>query len=109
MFDLCSVDSFKRVEKWIEEVKNYNKGAYLVIVGNKADVKPYTVDIDEITEYSKQRNLKFFLTSAYTGEGIAEVFQHVLEQVVKTTTKKRTRGNKLNLKTEVVKEKKSCC
>ena len=50
----------------------------IVLAGNKCDKENQRdVDLKEVLEYAKKQGIKHFSTSAKSGKGITEMFEHL--------------------------------
>ena len=84
VFSLESLDSFNKVNQWIEEIKENNSEEYiLVLVGNKSDLTPpRKVEKDIIEEYCKNNGIEnYFEVSSKNGENVNELFKTVVKQL----------------------------
>ena len=107
VYDITNARSFERVQKWIEEVRSYNKECEIVICGNKVDIKEVYedgVDKDKAKEYVVNKGIEHFYTSAKTGDGLEEVFDYISKKVVDNYEKenKGKSGNGFNKNKKVV-------
>lgn len=87
VFDLTDPSSFYAVKAWALEVDRYSGHPVTkVLVGNKADlagVRAVTREMAE--ELARTLNLRYFETSARTGEGVEEVFAEIAEGVARAS------------------------
>ena len=84
VFSLESLDSFNKVNQWIEEIKENNSEEYiLVLVGNKSDLTPpRKVEKGTIEEYCKNNGIEnYFEVSSKNGENVHELFKTVVKQL----------------------------
>jgi len=84
VFSLESLDSFNKVNQWIEEIKENNCEEYiLVLVGNKSDLTPTRkIEKEVIEQYCKNNGIEnYFEVSAKSGENIHELFKSVVRQL----------------------------
>ena len=84
VFSLESLDSFNKVNQWIQEIKENNSEEYiLVLVGNKSDLTPpRKVEKDIIEEYCKNNGIEnYFEVSSKNGENVHELFKTVVKQL----------------------------
>ncbi len=53
VYDITDVDSFKRMEQWMKELKTYlPEGTPILIVGNKCDLPNRQISIEDAEAYS---------------------------------------------------------
>lgn len=81
VYDVALSDTFKRVKKWIEELKAFNKNTVLAIAGNKVDLGKFDMDKEEVLQYVQEEGAKHFYTSAKTGEGLDEIFNYITQEI----------------------------
>ena len=83
VFSLDDENSFHNIDKSINEIKN-NKDIeqpIIILVGNKSDCQR-KISESEISEYYKNKNIiKYFETSAKTGENVHEMFEYVVKEL----------------------------
>jgi small GTP-binding protein len=76
-------NSFNHIQSWQEEIKRFCGNIPTVLFANKVDL----IDIDELDQSNIQnivnelKFLKYFLTSAKTGEGVQEAFDAIIEKL----------------------------
>ena len=120
VYDVSNEDTFKRVQKWVAELKTFNKNTVIALAGNKIDLKFHFENEKQISmKYIQEQNLKHFYTSAKTGEGLDEIFEYITKEIAEATI--NTNNLQSNLKTGVKKlqvrkagmpdnlEKEGCC
>ena len=76
VFSLDSLDSFNRVNQWIDEIKENNSEEYiLVLVGNKSDLtRPRKIEKEVIENYCKRNEIEnYFEASAKSGENVHKI------------------------------------
>ena len=71
MYDVTLKETFQKVEKWVEELKLFNKESEFVIAGNNSDLNKFDVDREEINEFAFNNKIPNFYTSTKSGEGIS--------------------------------------
>ncbi len=82
VFDLNRPSTLVNIHRWMNMAKQYVKRAFVFLVGNKKDL-PKTVDDELISQVIEELKkppfifLGYFETSALTGEGVIELFNHV--------------------------------
>ena len=82
VYDITDEASFKRVQDWVRELrKMLGDDICIAICGNKADMeKSRNVSAKEAAEYTASIGGTHHLTSAKTGQGIAEAFSELLKR-----------------------------
>jgi Ras-related protein Rab-11A len=83
VYDITRLDTFKRLDIWLKELKDYVRDDCVVIlIGNKADLA-HLVEVkkEDGLAYSKTHNLAFFETSALTSSNIQEAFDQLIQQI----------------------------
>jgi small GTP-binding protein len=83
VFDLTSRPSFESLESWLAEFTTLAQpGAAVVVVGNKIDLyangDPAHVSPEDGDRWAKDRNLRYFSTSARDGAGCNELVDHLM-------------------------------
>ena len=110
IFSVIDRNSFEKVAEWIDNIKEtvqiQTKSIYLI--GNKIDAPNREVLNEEAFEYAKMNNLKYFETSAKTGHGIKEVFNHLYQDIYHLQKELGLDKDNLDLKDRNNK-KTSCC
>ena len=74
--------SLEKISFWIKSIEdNVNmKEKSLILVGNKIDMKR-EISTEEGKNFAKEYNLKYFESSAKTGEGINESFNEIYKDI----------------------------
>lgn len=89
VFSLVSKLSFNSMREWIDDFQNVvGTDSLIVVAGNKVDLlgehqDDEIVSIDEAKRWAEDQGFKFFATSAFTGEGVSNMFQFVSEELVR--------------------------
>ena len=84
MYDVTDKNSFKNVRNWIKQIEaNADKSAKRVLVGHKCDEPGRVVTEEEGKKLAEEYNMVLFESSARTGENVGEVFNHLVEEMVK--------------------------
>ena len=82
MYDVTDKRSFNELNLFINNIKNYcNNNIKVVLVGNKCDSSDRVITEEEGKKFAEKYNIKFFETSAKTGQNINEVFQYISNEV----------------------------
>lgn len=77
LFDYAKPENFSHITKWIEETQHFitNKTIPIILIGNKIDISTDRADLkNQAQQLAEQHKFSFFETSAFTGEGIDELF-----------------------------------
>ena len=86
VFDLTNKDSFDELEGWLTTfITNSSPNPVIILIGNKKDLGDnIEVTEEEIQQFSDKHNLKYFSTSALTGDGVREMFDALIEMLPDT-------------------------
>jgi len=90
VFSLDDHESFQNIDGWIGLVSNIKTIKKFIIVGNKNDMPNKVVELSEIEEYQKTKNMDYVVTSAETKEGIEELKECIISSVVAVPLKSET-------------------
>ena len=107
VFDLTNRESFDSINKWIKDINDNvdSKKIKRVLVGNKIDLSDLRVITkEEAEEMAKSYEVKVYETSAKTNEGIGELMEGIVSEVVNEGNQKGK-----NIKLEKKNEEKSGC
>ena len=122
VYDITKRDSFSGssgVKTWIKDSEEY--GSFnSVLCGNKLDLeKNRKVNVDELKELGIKKKMEYFETSAKTGKNINEVFDKLVDVIIKSRSesdlinefgvKTKPRGETLTRKRAKEEPKKGCC
>jgi small GTP-binding protein len=77
--------TFETLGYWIKSIEEKCdiSRKVLILVGNKIDIENRTVKKEEALSFAKTNNIKYFETSAKSGDGIKEIFNLLFEEVYK--------------------------
>ena len=89
VFSVDQKSSLNKVDFWIKSIEeNVNREKkVLILAGNKIDVDEREVTNEEAVNYAKNRNIKYFETSAKTGYQIKEVFKELYSDIYQLNQK----------------------
>ena len=84
VYDQTDQESAEALSKWLEGFRATVKTpAYIAIAANKDDLENKCVDASKIESWASENGFHFFITSAKTGKGVTEMFQDLVEGVMK--------------------------
>ncbi|RMG35133.1 MAG: GTP-binding protein [Methanobacteriota archaeon] len=93
VFDLTRRETFENLDYWFSQLweASPKKSMVIAVLGNKNDLQDHTVKEDEVEQFFKrlrdtygleQELMKYYETSALTGENIEECFQFVSNAIL---------------------------
>ncbi len=80
MFDLTSTLTYKSLEFWHKEILKHCSDIPIVICGNKCEVLPRKIRMENIT-YARDHNLKYFDMSVKTKYNCDRILQFLQEKM----------------------------
>lgn len=84
VYDVTRKETFDSLGMWLQEVEQFSMGGgkevVKLLVGNKVD-QTRVVERSEADEWAKSRGMLFMEASAKTKEGVAQVFNEVVQKV----------------------------
>lgn len=93
-FDLTRKDSFDGVQKWIDDLEDYNANIPILIVGNKSDlIKEREVNNDDIEMFVKNK-YKYYDVSAKNGSNISLAFDKIRREIIEDIKRKEKKEEK---------------
>ena len=107
IFDVTNINSYENIKKWIIEIKEeISDKVSIVLIGNKIDnVNERKITKDQGEKLAGEIGVKFFETSAKTGEGINESVFFLVKKIFENDPEVKKKGNNLKNKNK----KKKCC
>ena len=123
VFSVDKAETLEKINYWLNFIDEHTnlKEKALILVGNKIDLPQREVSNEDGINFAKERNMKYFETSAKTGFGIREAFHQLYQDIYDLhlilDNKKEENDKKQNeniiIKKEDVKidkkKKKKCC
>ena len=107
IFDVTNINSYENIKKWIIEIKEeISDKVSIVLIGNKIDnVNGRKITREQGDKLAGEIGVKFFETSAKTGEGINESVFFLVKKIFENDPEVKNKGRNLNKKIK----KKKCC
>ena len=113
VFDLTRLETFTKLESWLEEFKEAVSDGELILVGSKLDLAAKReVPETKAREFAIRNNMFYLEASSKDDRGVNEAFAklagNILNKVLCNGCKTPPSGHKLGEKNQK-KEKKGCC
>ena len=92
IFDLTDKNSYEKIKEWMTQIRNNTQADEigLVLMGNKCDSEERIISTDDGNALGEELGIKYFETSAFSGENISEAFNYLAHEI--------TKKKKLNVK-----------
>ena len=109
IFDVTNIKSYENIKKWINEIKEeISEKVSIVLIGNKIDnVQERKISKDQGEKLANEIGVKFFETSAKTGEGINESVFFLVKKIFENDPEVKNKYQGRNLK--MYNKKRKCC
>ena len=111
LYDVTSRESYLGIKQWIKDINNMTTmKPFLILVGNKIDLER-KVAYQEGEELATKYGALFFETSAATGQGIEEMFQALVTNIMKNYDERKKEQESLMLEKLTIdgRDEKKCC
>jgi len=98
VYDLTKMQSFKNIEKWLQELREYADDIVIMLIGNKKDLEnEREVPTQEAQKFAQKQGLLYMETSALDGENITAAFEQTINEIYsrKKTKATTTKGEPL--------------
>ena len=104
VYDISKKDSFKNVDKWIQDLKEFgDEDAAILIVGNKSDLEEKReVTTEEVKKKAEVYKMAYCETSALKAQNIEHAFQTLIKLVAEKMEKKKNEENKYGNQSNVI-------
>ena len=109
IFDVTNIKSYENIKKWINEIKEeISEKVSIVLIGNKIDnVQERKISKEQGEKLANEIGIKFFETSAKTGEGINESVFFLVKKIFENDPEVKNKYQGRNLK--IKNKKRKCC
>ena len=97
VFDVTCRYSFVRANAMLLETTERCGNSLICLIGNKCDVMNREISDSEIHDYVRTKNILYFGTSAKTGAGVSEMFDHLSIELYENCEEKNDRRVNLNI------------
>jgi len=107
LFDVTNIKSFENIKKWINEIKEeISEKVSIILIGNKIDnSNERKISKEQGEKLASEIGVKFFETSAKTGEGINECVFYLVKKIFENDPEVKNKGRNLKHKSN----KRRCC
>eukprot|EP01118_Nematostelium_gracile_P003184 TRINITY_DN1361_c0_g1_i1.p1 TRINITY_DN1361_c0_g1~~TRINITY_DN1361_c0_g1_i1.p1 ORF type:complete len:308 (+),score=64.74 TRINITY_DN1361_c0_g1_i1:165-1088(+) len=83
VYDITSIESFRRASLWIEEVEKIKNPPLLVLIGNKSDLDAKrAVSQSSAQKLAKEHDMLFRETSAKDNLGVTDAFMEIAHSLI---------------------------
>ena len=85
VYDITNKESFDKLKGWMKDAKEKIENDYkMIIVGNKKDCEDKRqIDFQTLKEFGEVKQINYFEVSAKTGEGIDQIFNDFVIELLK--------------------------
>ena len=104
VFDITKKDSFKNVDKWINDLKEFgDDDVAILLVGNKCDLEDKReVPVEDVKKKAELFDIAFCETSALKAKNIDYAFQTLIKLVAEKIEKEKDGENKYGNQSNVI-------
>ena len=83
VFDVTNKESFNNISNWMKDAEENTNAKFFVLFGNKADMpkEKWEINSEEVIKFAKEKNIKYFETSAKNNTGINEGFSYIANEI----------------------------
>ena len=110
VYDVCDERSFGNVKNWVNQIEQNAKSSICkVLVGNKCDKAERVITEEQGRKLAEEYNMKFYETSAKTGQNVEEAFTYLTREILKIYKNKEGHTGGVTLNGKDDKKHQGCC
>lgn len=110
VFDKSNRTSFECLNRWLEDIYNLTDNPEIILAGNKCDlIDHFQIPDDEINYFCKVNNIQFIETSAKNNYNVNNLFDTIVNSLVKKNNSSIRKNTILNSNNSDEKENKCIC
>ena len=110
VYDVCDERAFGNVKNWVNQIEQNAKSSICkVLVGNKCDKAERVITEEQGRKLAEEYNMKFYETSAKTGQNVEETFTYLTGEILKIYKNKEGHTGGVTLNGKDDKEHQGCC
>lgn len=124
VYDITNESSYNALNQWIEDAQYFSReNIPMILCGNKCDLDMIrAVNIREVTDFAKEKNLPYFETSAKNTKNVNNLFEKIAELIYEKNKesifsnkkligikKMDSKPNTIKLVSEIGSSKYKCC
>lgn len=83
VFDVSRKDTFDHLPVWLEDIRSHCGKIPCILLQNKNDLENKMVTQQDMDKLIESQNLKFYKTSAKTGENVEKIFDDIAQTCFK--------------------------
>lgn len=81
--DMTRLDTFKKIDNWINEIRMYNEHCKIVVIGNKSDdINKNIENRFHIEQIVKEYNLPYIEASAKENINVDHMFKFMINEII---------------------------
>jgi small GTP-binding protein len=87
VFDLTDRGTFEKLRDWMSQIQNFvnREDLSIILIGNKCEMETKEVTKEEAENMAEEFKIKYFETSAFTGENVGKAFETLICDILKIT------------------------
>jgi len=111
LYDVGSIDSFKNVERWVEDMKSNEKflSQKIYVIGNKIDIKDRKVCYEEGEEMAKKLGFEYYEMSCKINMNVFEIISRLIKDCIKLYNPNNSTLNTTLTSKKFGAKKNTCC